>query len=238
MGCGSSSTKAIENKLSFSDKGNESNLEVPNMNSPNQSKRKNLQNSQLKRRNLKQPKQLGSLIIKPKTKNNVQMKLNVNHSINSSSGIEDNEEDSSFESEYKKINNEFGVIIDESIKEIYQSDLSEDDIIVMVANALAQHNPTQDKTKTLNTKQITVIGTIIYDVLFSNHTFDKSKPIKHKSLKGILVKVSIQKLTLQLLKETYFKNKKVSKKNLEKALKEIVGDSKLKDINVLRIEIF
>jgi hypothetical protein len=238
MGCGSSSTKALEHNLSLSD--NESNSDIPNMDSSIQSKT-DLKNQQFKRRNLKKPKQLGSLIIKPKTKNNVQMKLNVNQSFNSSSEIEDNEdkeEESSVESEYKATNNKFGVIIDESIKEIYQSDLSEDDVITMVANALAQHNPTQDKTKTLNTKQITVIGTIIYDALFSNYTFDKSKPIKHKSLKGILVKVTIQKLTLQLLKETYFKNKKVSKKNLERALKEIVGDSNLKDIKVLRIEIF
>ena len=236
MGCGASSTKATEHNLSLSN--NEDDIEMQDEDSPIQNKQKN---PQFKRRNLKKPKQLGSLIIKPKTKNNVQIKPNVNQSFNSSSEIEDNEEneeDSSVESEYKATNNKFGVIIDESIKEIYQSDLSEDDVITMVANALAQHNPTQDKTKTLNTKQITVIGTIIYDALFSNHTFDKSKPIKHKSLKGILVKVTIQKLTLQLLKETYFKNKKVSKKNLERALKEIVGDSNLKDIKVLRIEIF
>ena len=166
------------------------------------------------------------------------MKFNVNQSISFSSEIEGNENESSSEPEYKATNNEFGVIIDESIKEIYQSDLSEDDVIVMVANALAQHNPTQDKTKILSNKQITVIGTIIYDALFSTHALDKSKPIKHKSLKGVLVKVTIQKLTLQLLKEAYFKDKKVSKKNLEKALKEIAGDSKLKDINVLRIVIF
>ena len=138
-----------------------------------------------------------------------------------------------------KCNVSFGVLIDENIKEIYQSDLLEDDIIAMVANAVSQsmiNNKNNDKS--LNEKQITVIGTIIHDVLFAKHTFDLSRPIKHKSLKNVVVKVSIRKLSTQLIKETYFRGKKVTKKQLRKALKEIVGNSTLRDIRVLRIEIF
>lgn len=149
-----------------------------------------------------------------------------------------NEEESNEEEEEQEEENDFGVLIDENIKEIYQSDLLEDDIIAMVSNAVSQSIINRNNGKSLNEKQITVIGTIIHDVLFAKHTFDLSRPIKHKSLKNVVVKVSIRKLSTQLIKETYFRGKKVTKKQLRKALKEIVGNSTLRDIRVLRIEIF
>ena len=161
---------------------------------------------------------------------------NNENSINNENNESNNNEEESNEEEEEE--NDFGVLIDENIKEIYQSDLLEDDIIAMVSNAVSQSIINRNNGKSLNEKQIIVIGTIIHDVLFSKHTFDLSRPIKHKSLKNVLVKVSIRKLSTQLIKETYFRGKKVTKKQLKKALKEIVGDSTLRDIRVLRIEIF
>ena len=162
-----------------------------------------------------------------------------NNNNNDDNGINnENYDEEEEESNEEQEEDDFGVLIDENINEIYQSDLSEDDIITMVSNAVSQSMRNKHNDKSLNEKQIIVIGTIIHDVLFAKHTFDLSRPIKHKSLKNVLVKVSIRKLSTKLIKETYFRGKKVTKKQLKKALKEIVGDSALRDIRVLRIEIF
>lgn len=177
--------------------------------------------------------ELDNLLLEDDNNNNNENGIN-----NENNESNNNEEESNEEEEQEEEENDFGVLIDENIKEIYQSDLLEDDIIAMVSNAVSHSIINRNNGKSLNEKQITVIGTIIHDVLFSRHTFDLSRPIKHKSLKNVLVKVSIRKLSTQLIKETYFRGKKVTKKQLKKALKEIIGDSTLRDIRVLRIEIF
>ena len=156
-----------------------------------------------------------------------------------------------------------GVVIVENLKEYLPSDITKENILQMVENAL-EGSIVEDESqvvrgKTVSRKQVEAIADIVYLRLQDGDdepekeqtTPVSSTPVKEEEQKRqnvnrktkvryscinqLFVTVGMRELTPELLRETCFKNKQVTQIQIDNAMKNL--SQGMKDVKVLTIEL-
>ena len=148
-----------------------------------------------------------------------------------------------------------GVVIVENLKDYLPENITKEDILQMVENALANQIEEDEskvvRGKTVSRRQVEAIADIVYLRLKDEDNEDKpaiinstdiKKPIekrrtrvRHSCINQLFVTVGMRDLSPELLKETCFKGKEVTELQIENAMKNI--SQGMKDVKVLTIDI-
>ena len=156
-----------------------------------------------------------------------------------------------------------GVVIVENLKEYLPSDITKENILQMVENAL-EGSIVEDESqvvrgKTVSRKQVNAIADIVYLRLQDGDDEpekEQTKPVtstpekeeeqkkqnvkrktkvRYSCINQLFVTVGMRELTPELLRETCFKNKQVTQLQIDNAMKNL--SQGMKDVKVLTIEL-
>ena len=136
----------------------------------------------------------------------------------------------------------YGIILSPNITQIYQPNLTETSLVKMITDSTSIAKDKQDvHMKQLTQEQIAIVSSIIYESIAlngDNSSVPQLKLIHHPLLENVLVKVCLRDLTLDVLRETCFKDKQVQPADVKQALSDIrTGTVRPKAIKVLSIEV-
>lgn len=143
-------------------------------------------------------------------------------------------------------------MIVENLKDYLPENITKEDILQMVENALANQIEEDEskvvRGKTVSRRQLEAIADIVYLRLKDDEdkpvmiNSNDTKPIekrrtrvRHSCINELFVTVGMRDLSPELLKETCFKGKEVTEIQIENAMKNI--SQGMKDVKVLTIDL-
>lgn len=131
-----------------------------------------------------------------------------------------------------------GVTLMKGIENFLPEDINEDQVYELIEASLKESIQEEKKGKrepgTITPKQAKVISSIIYDRIKKGKTEDINIK-KYPELKGLDIKIGIQKLTKDVVKDYIFDDEKVDDKKINSEYKELTKNND--DVNALTIQI-
>ena len=120
----------------------------------------------------------------------------------------------------------------------FTEDLTEEDVYKLVTDALNDKiidDENNQEPGTINSKQAKAIANILYNKINKKDNDNKINLKKYPELKGVNVKVGVEKFTKDVVKKMMFQDKKVDDKQIDKAYSKINKDNE--EYKALTIEI-
>jgi hypothetical protein len=131
-----------------------------------------------------------------------------------------------------------GVLLMQGMDDCFTEDLTEEDVYKLVTDALNDKIIDDEKEQepgTINSKQAKAIANILYNKINKKDNDNKINLKKYPELKGVNVKIGVEKFTKDVGKKMMFQDKKVDDKQIDKAYSQINKDNE--EYKALTIEI-
>jgi hypothetical protein len=131
-----------------------------------------------------------------------------------------------------------GVLLMQGMDDCFTEDLTEEDVYKLVTDALNDKiidDESSQEPGTINSKQAKAIANILYNKINKKDNDNKINLKKYPELKGVNVKIGVEKFTKDVVKKMMFQDKKVDDKQIDKAYSQINKDNE--EYKALTIEI-
>ena len=131
-----------------------------------------------------------------------------------------------------------GVLLMQGMDDCFTEDLTEEDVYKLVTDALNDKiidDEGEQEPGTINSKQAKAIANILYNKINKKDNDNKINLKKYPELKGVNVKVGVEKFTKDVVKKMMFQDKKVDDKQIDKTYSKLNKDNE--EYKALTIEI-
>ena len=131
-----------------------------------------------------------------------------------------------------------GVLLMQGMDDCFTEDLTEEDVYKLVTDALNDKiidDESNQEPGTINSKQAKAIANILYNKINKKDNDNKINLKKYPELKGVNVKIGVEKFTKDVVKKMMFQDKKVDDKQIDKTYSKLNKDNE--EYKALTIEI-